>query len=58
MPLSLDDIIRTNRQHLAIRLATEKEVMVLRHAITPDREPDMDTGEWRVVALGVPQFFD
>jgi hypothetical protein len=51
LPKSLDDIVRINRQHLTIRLATETEVMALHHAIAPDRAPAMTIDDWRWVAF-------
>lgn len=51
LPKSLDDIVRINRQHMTIRLATEKEIMELHHEIVPDREPKMIIDNWRFVAF-------
>lgn len=51
LPKSLDDIVRVNREYLTIRLATDKEIMDLHHAIVPDREPQMVISDWRFVAF-------
>lgn len=51
MPKCLDDIVRTNRQHMTIRLATDQEIMERHHRIVPDREPKMIINDWRFVAF-------
>lgn len=51
LPKSLDDIVRINRQYLMIRLAMEREIMVLHHEIVPNRLPVMVLADWRLVAF-------
>lgn len=49
--LPTTEIVRVNREHLTIRLATDEEVMKLHHGIVPDREPEMVINDRRFVAF-------
>lgn len=51
IPKSLDDIVRFNREHLTLRLATDMEIMELHHEIIPNRKPSMIISDWRLVAF-------
>jgi hypothetical protein len=51
LPKCLDDIVRIHREKLAIRLATDEEVMALHHEITPSRSPETMLDDWRLVAF-------
>lgn len=51
IPKSLDDIVRKNREHMTIRLATDLEIMEKYHEIVPNRPPNMVISDWRMVVF-------
>jgi len=51
IPKSLDDIVRANRDQLAIRLATDEEIMELHHEVVPHHPPAMTLYDWRLIAF-------
>jgi hypothetical protein len=54
IPQSLDDIIRINREHVQLRLATDEEVFDLHKVITPGEPKDV-IDEWNLIALCQPE---
>ena len=54
IPKSLDDIIRLNREHAQLRLATEEEIFVLEREVTPGQPKDI-IDEWNLIALHQPE---
>lgn len=51
IPKSLNDIVRANKEHLTIRLATDGEVMALHCGVAPNRPPKMVLDDWRFIVM-------
>ena len=54
IPQSLDDVIRLNREHVQLRLATDEEIFDLHQVITPGEPKDI-IDEWNLIALCQPE---